>query len=135
MTLFNETKSESSHANLGDGSVIQDLTSDVLQVNYLTNVSLQQEILGMMESLVNTVVVHLEQGSLKLHFACSVIVNQGDEILNDLLTVLYDVSLVGIAVGHLRHLGVQLIILVMEMVKLDNADSSHLGEVVEILEI
>ena len=40
VTFLNQTEAEGRHTNLSNGSVVQDLTADVLHVNNLTNMGL-----------------------------------------------------------------------------------------------
>ena len=104
-------------------------------MNDFTNMSLQQEFSSLTESFVDTVMVSLEESCLKLHSACTMIINQVHEVFNGLLTILHNVSLIGISISHQWHLSVKLIILVMEMIELDYADSCHLGVIIELSEI
>ena len=68
MTIVNQSKAEGSKANLSDSSVVENLRSNILQMDAFTNVSFEQEVSALEESAVETMMISLLKSSSDLHF-------------------------------------------------------------------
>lgn len=58
VTFFNVTKPKSSHPYLSQRSIVEDLVSDILQVNDVTNVSFHEQIFSLSIPIVNSMVIN-----------------------------------------------------------------------------
>jgi hypothetical protein len=67
MAFFNETKLESRETNLSDGTIVEDLASNVLQVNAVSYVGLEKKISSFVESFMKGMMISVLQGSSYLH--------------------------------------------------------------------
>jgi len=83
MALFNESQAESSEANLSDSSVVENLTSDVLQVNALTDVGLEEELSSLVVAPVESMMEGLLQSCLHLHLRRTVLVYEFHQVFNE----------------------------------------------------
>ena len=61
MGQINISKSESCHTNLSNGSIVHDLIINDLIVNDLTNLGLHEQVLGLSNSVVKSMMVDLAQ--------------------------------------------------------------------------
>ena len=83
MTFFNKSKSECGQTDLSNGSVVKDLTSDVLEMNALADMSLEEQLASLVESAVKSVMIGLAKCCLDLHLGRPTCVDQLDQALNE----------------------------------------------------
>ena len=127
MALLNHSKTECSNSNLSDSSVVKNLWSNILKVNAFTDVSLKKKVSSLKESAVNTMMIGLLKCSSHLHFWWSISVNNSHKIFNNKARFFVrDIAWVfsWILILWSLELGIESIILIVNVVKLKQGDTS-----------
>ena len=116
-----------------------DLNGDRLLGHDLSNSGLHEKVFGLIEPVVDSVVVHLKKSCFDLHLLLAVFDHRLDQVIDNLLAWLFQeidfLELVGLSLQSLSRLSVDLIMFVVDVVQLDEPDSSHLDWVLELAEV
>ena len=127
MAFLNQTEAESRQADLSDSSVVEDLAADVLQMDALTHMRLQQKLASFMEAAMEPVMVDLAECCLDLHLGRTMCVNLVHKVFNHEATLLGEKVAGVLGPRGLSKLGVEQIILVVEMFKFEEGDTRGLS--------
>lgn len=139
VAFFKHTKSECSEANLNNGPVELNLDSDCLLGHNMGDSCFHEKVFGLIVPVMDSMVINLLKSGLNFHFLLAVLDDRLNNIINHLLTRLlmeiYLLQFVSFALQCLLSLGVDLIVLVVDMIKLDQTNSCNLYRVRELSEV
>jgi len=122
VALIKEAESEGSEAKLDDGAVEGDLVGNLLAGNSGVNLGTQEEVLSLVVSVVDGVVVHLQEDGLDLELVGALLDHVLNNFLDFLLRVFEEVELskfLRLSLELLLCSSIERILLVVNMFKLD----------------
>lgn len=141
--LLDAAKSEESHTDLSKSSVVEDLVINILGLmDDLTNVSLLDQVLSLNHLVVKSQVVDLEKGCLDAHLRLTDALDKLDDLFNldhgvlngiDTTEALCNVTAT-FSLHSLLDLGVDRVILVVNVLELDEGNTAAEGLQIELVD-
>ena len=139
VTLLEQAKFKGGQADLDDGSVVKDLVGDFLLGDVMGQFGSHDQLLCLVELLVNGHVVKLKQDGLNLRFHRAILWDELNEVGDDLVRRSFDnvkfFKLIWLVGKSLLGLLIEVITLIVDVLKFDDANPAYFFIVFEYLEV